>query len=310
MTLQQIHYTLVVAESRSMNRAAEKLYISQPTLTSAIRSLEEELGIKLFKRTNQGVILTNEGKDFLLQARQIYQQYELLKDKYSDRNSIKQKFKISAQHYSFATKAFVETVKKYGTSKYDLEISETRTMDVINDVGNSISEVGILFLCDYNRKYLEKLFAERNLKFIELTKASAFVYLYHEHPLAKNSSISFDELRSYPNMSFDQGENSSFYLNEEILAENDYPQTIKVNDRATMLNLMRGLNGYTLCSGFICKELNGEDYVAVPYQADSDNPNVTMEIGYIVKSNSMLSDIAQNYIEELRKNIEESKQGI
>lgn len=310
MTLQQIHYTLVVAESRSMNRAAEKLYISQPTLTSAIRSLEEELGIKLFKRTNQGVILTNEGKDFLLQARQIYQQYELLKDKYSDRNSIKQKFKISAQHYSFATKAFVETVKKYGTSKYDLEISETRTMDVINDVGNSISEVGILFLCDYNRKYLEKLFAERNLKFVELTKASAFVYLYHEHPLARNSSISFDELRSYPNMSFDQGENSSFYLNEEILAENDYSQTIKVNDRATMLNLMRGLNGYTLCSGFICKELNGEDYVAVPYQADSDNPNVTMEIGYIVKSNSMLSDIAQNYIEELRKNIEESKQGI
>lgn len=310
MTLQQIHYTLVVAESRSMNRAAEKLYISQPTLTSAIRSLEEELGIKLFKRTNQGVILTNEGKDFLLQARQIYQQYELLKDKYSDRNSIKQKFKISAQHYSFATKAFVETVKKYGTSKYDLEISETRTMDVINDVGNSISEVGILFLCDYNRKYLEKLFAERNLKFVELTKASAFVYLYHEHPLARNSSISFDELRSYPNMSFDQGENSSFYLNEEILAENDYSQTIKVNDRATMLNLMRGLNGYTLCSGFICKELNGEDYVAVPYQADSNNPNVTMEIGYIVKSNSMLSDIAQNYIEELRKNIEESKQGI
>lgn len=310
MTLQQIHYTLVVSESRSMNKAAEKLYISQPTLTSAIHSLEDELGIKLFNRTNQGVILTNEGKDFLLQARQIYQQYELLKDKYSDKNSIKQKFKVSAQHYSFATKAFVETVKKYGTGKYDLEISETRTMDVINDVGNSISEVGILFLCDYNRKYLEKLFAERNLKFTELTKANAFVYLYREHPLAKNSSISYDELTSYPNMSFDQGENSSFYLNEEILAENDYPQTIKVNDRATMLNLMRGLNGYTLCSGFICQELNGEDYVAIPYHADPNNPNVTMEIGYIVKSHSMLSDIALNYIEELKKNIEDSKRGI
>ena len=303
MTLQQIHYTLTVSECGSMNKAAEKLYISQPTLTSTIHSLENELGIKLFVRTNQGVILTNEGKDFLLQARQIYQQYEMLRDKYSDKNNLRQKFKVSAQHYSFATKAFVETVKKYGTKKYDLEISETRTMNVIEDVGNSISEVGILFLCDYNRKYLEKLFAERGISFHRLTTARAFVYLYRRHPLANKESITFEDLKDYPNMSFDQGENSSFFLNEEILTENEYPQTIKVNDRATMLNLMRGLNGYTLCSGIICKELNGSDYVAVPYE-DSINPNVEMEIGYIVKSHSMLSDIAMNYIDELKKYIE------
>ena len=304
MTLQQIHYVLTVSENGSMNRAAEKLYISQPTLTSTIHSLENELGIKLFNRTNQGVILTNEGKDFLLQARQIYQQYEMLRDKYSDKNNLRQKFKVSAQHYSFATKAFVETVKKYGTKKYDLEICETKTMNVIDDVGNSISEVGILFLCDYNRKYLEKLFAERGISFQRLTTARAFVYLYWRHPLAKKESITFEDLKDYPNMSFDQGENSSFFLNEEILTENDYPQTIKVNDRATMLNLMRGLNGYTLCSGIICKELNGPDYVAVPYEDNSINPNVEMEIGYIVKSHSMLSDIAMNYIDELKKYIE------
>ncbi len=304
MTLQQIHYVLTVSENGSMNRAAEKLYIPQPTLTSTIHSLENELGIKLFNRTNQGVILTNEGKDFLLQARQIYQQYEMLRDKYSDKNNLRQKFKVSAQHYSFATKAFVETVKKYGTKKYDLEICETKTMNVIDDVGNSISEVGILFLCDYNRKYLEKLFAERGISFHRLTTARAFVYLYWRHPLAKKESITFEDLKDYPNMSFDQGENSSFFLNEEILTENDYPQTIKVNDRATMLNLMRGLNGYTLCSGIICKELNGSDYVAVPYEDNGSNPNVEMEIGYIVKSHSMLSDIAMNYIDELKKYIE------
>ena len=304
MTLQQIYYVLTVSECGSMNRAAEKLYISQPTLTSTIHSLENELGIKLFNRTNQGVILTNEGKDFLLQARQIYQQYEMLRDKYSDKNNLRQKFKVSAQHYSFATKAFVETVKKYGTKKYDLEICETKTMNVIDDVGNSISEVGILFLCDYNRKYLEKLFAERGISFHRLTTARAFVYLYWRHPLAKKESITFEDLKDYPNMSFDQGENSSFFLNEEILTENDYPQTIKVNDRATMLNLMRGLNGYTLCSGIICKELNGSDYVAVPHEDNGSNPNVEMEIGYIVKSHSMLSDIAMNYIDELKKYIE------
>ncbi len=304
MTLQQIYYILTVSECRSMNKAAERLYISQPTLTSAVRSLENELGITLFTRTNQGVVLTGEGQSFLQDARQIYQQYELLRDKYSGKDGLRQRFKVSAQHYSFATKAFVETVKKYGAYSYDLEISETRTMEVIEDVGNSISEVGILFLSDYNRKYLGKLLREKGLVFHELVKASAFVYLYKEHPLAGNSSITFEELKDYPNMSFDQGEGSSMFLVEEILADNDYPQTIKVNDRATMLNLMRGINGYTLCSGIISEELNGSDYVAIPYADDSDNPNVVMEIGYIVKERSVLSDIARDYIAELRRYFE------
>ena len=304
MTLQQIFYALTVSECGSMNRAAEKLYISQPTLTSAIRSLENELDIRLFSRTNQGVKLTAEGMNFLRDARQIYQQYELLKDRYGEKEKMKQKFKVSAQHYSFATKAFVETVKKYGAYEYELEISETRTMDVINDVGNSIAEVGILYLSDYNRKYLEKLFRERGLIFRELVKASAFVYLYREHHLAGKSQISFEDLKDYPNMGFDQGEGGSLYLSEEILSDNDYPQTIRVNDRATMLNLMRGLNGYTLCSGIICEELNGSDYVAVPYADDSSNPNVVMEIGYIIKKDSILSDIARDYINELVKYFE------
>lgn len=304
MTLLQIYYALTVSESGSMNQAAEKLYISQPTLTSAIHALEEEVHITIFNRTSRGVSLTNEGKDFLLQARQIYQQYELLQDKYSSPDKIHHKFKVSAQHYSFATKAFVETVKKYGTSKYNLEISETRTMDVINDVGSSNSEIGILYLSNYNRKYLQKLFNEKNLEFHRLVKANAFVYLYKKHPLAKNKSITFEQLKEYPNMSFDQGENSSFYLGEEILGQNEYPRTIKVNDRATMLNLMRGLNGYTLCSGIISEELNGTDYVAVPYQADRKNPNAVMEIGYIIRSHTILSDIAENYINELNQYFE------
>jgi len=304
MTLQQIYYALTVSDSGSMNSAAEKLYISQPTLTSAIHALEEELHITIFNRTSRGVSLTNEGKDFLLHARQIYQQYELLIDKYSSPDQIHHKFKVSAQHYSFATKAFVETVKKNGTSKYNLEISETKTMDVINDVGNSNSEIGILYLSNYNRKYLQKIFLEKNLEFHRLVKANAFVYLYKKHPLAKNKSIAFDQLKDYPNMSFDQGENSSFYLGEEILGQNEYPRTIKVNDRATMLNLMRGLNGYTLCSGIISEELNGNDYVAVPYQADKKNPNTVMEIGYIIRSHTILSDIAEDYINELKKYFE------
>ena len=174
MTLQQIRYALTAAEQGSMNKAAEILYISQPTLTTAVRSLENEVGVRLFNRTNQGITMTAEGRDFLMQARQIYQQYELLKDKYAS-GQVRKKFKVSCQHYSLAAKAFVETVKKYGTGKFDFEISETRTMDVITDVGSAVSELGILFISDYNRRYLEKLFKERELTFTGLVTVQAFV---------------------------------------------------------------------------------------------------------------------------------------
>ena len=301
MTLQQLLYVVTVSKEGSMNQAAEKLYISQPTLTFAIRSLEKELHIQIFNRSSHGVTVTNEGREFLTYARQIYQQYELLAERYENPEERRRKFKVSAQHYSFATKAFVETVKKYGTAKYDFAISETKTMHVIEDVGNSISEIGILYLSSYNRRYLTKLFDEWNLEFHKLSDCDAFVYLYKEHPLAKQKSITYEELKHFPNMSFDQGLDASLYTAEEILVENEFPQTIKVNDRATMLNLMRGLNGYTLCSGVICQELNGDDYVAVPYEADADNPNSVMEIGWISRKHTILSEIGQNYIRELEE---------
>ena len=273
MTLQQLLYVLTVSDEGTMNKAAEKLYVSQPTLTSAIRSIEQELHIQIFNRTSHGVTLTNQGREFLTYARQLYQQYELLKNRYEDVSMRRNKFRVSCQHYSFATKAFVQTVRQFGTSKYDFAISETKTMQVIEDVGNSLSEIGILYLSNYNRHFIEKQFEEWNLEFHHLTYCNAYVYLYKEHPLAKQESITYDELLSYPNMTFDQGDSPALYTAEEILIENEFPQTIQVNDRATMLNLMRGLNGYTLCSGIISQDLNGNDYVVVPYEANIENPN-------------------------------------
>lgn len=300
MTLQQLNYVLTISEYGSMNRAAEKLYISQPTLSLAVKDLEEELNIKIFKRIPRGVILTKEGNDFIIRARQIYQQTELLKNRYADKKEIKRTFSVSTQHYSFATKAFVEMVKKYDTSIYDFAIKETRTMEVINDIEKLSSEIGILYLSNFNRKYIMKLFDEADIEFHHLTNCDAFVYIYRKHPLAKNRSITFEELQDYPCLSFDQGSVDSLYLAEEILGENEYKRTIKTNDRATMLNLMVGLNAYTLCSGIICEELNGSDYIAVPFQADEDNPNTVMEIGYITKKYSEISELGYDYIMELK----------
>ena len=304
MTLLQMYYAIVTSETGSMNKAAEKLYISQPTLTSAIKELESETGITIFTRSNRGVSLTKEGDEFLKHAKQIYLQYEMLKEKFGPTGTIKKLFSVSCQHYSFATKAFVETVKKYESDKYELAILETRTMNVIDDVGSSKSDVGILYLSENNRKQILKLIEENDCVFHPIVSCDAYVYLYKNHPLANQESISFSQLKSYPCLSFDQGEYDRSYLAEEILSENTYSQIIKLNDRSTALNLMIGLNGYMLCSGIICEELNGSDFVVIPYKEDKENPNSKMEIGYITKKHGVLSNIAQTYIQEVYRYFE------
>lgn len=300
MTFTQLHYLITIAETKSLNKAAEQLYVSQPSLTSAVKELEKELGITLFHRSGRGVTLTNDGTEFLLYAKQIYGQYETVLEKYGEGGNIKKKFGVSTQHYSFAVKAFVDMAKEFDMSQYEFAIRETKTAEVIRDVSTLKSEVGILYLCDFNKKAIEKLLKSANLEFHHLIECQAYVYLWKGHPLANQPSIRFEELKGYPCLSFEQGDNSSFYLAEEILSTNEYSQVIKANDRATMLNLMVGLNGYTLCSGIICEELNGDDFIAVPFEDDEENPNSVMEIGYIVRKNTILSQMGEKYLEKLR----------
>ena len=239
MTLQQLTYLVTVADCGNITEAAEKLFISQPSLSAAIHNLEKEMGVTAFTRSNKGVTVTREGEELLSFARMLLEQADNMKEHFGNEEKRVPKFSVSCQHYSFATKTFVDTVKKYGTSKYDFAISETKTMHVIEDVGNSLSEIGILYLSNYNRRFMMKQFDEWNLEFHKLADCDAFVYLYKGHPLAKKKSITYEELLPYPNMTFDQGDNPSMYTAEEILVENEFPRKIQVNDRATMLNLMR-----------------------------------------------------------------------
>ena len=300
MTLQQLRYVITISETGSLNKAAELLYVAQPSLTGAVKELEKELGITIFHRSGRGVSLTNEGLEFITYARQVYYQYETLMGKYGKAGKRRKKFGVSAQHYSFAVKSFVETVKQFDAEKYDFAIRETTTKDVIDDVLTSKSEIGILYLSDFNRKAIEKILKRNELEFHPLTECDAYVYMWKGHPLADKESVGFDELADYPCLSFEQGAEASFYFAEEIFSTNEYPRTVKATDRATMLNLMVGLNGYTLCSGIICEELNGSDYIAVPLKTE-DAADGKMEIGYIVKKETVLSSVGELYIKELCK---------
>lgn len=296
MTLNQLHYVITVADCRSMNEAAKHLFISQPSLSAAVKELETEIGIEIFKRNNRGISVTPKGAEFLGYARQVVEQYELVQSRYVEKRNVKKKFSVSMQHYSFAVDAFVKMVKQFGMDEYEFAVHETRTYEVIEDVKNFKSELGILYINNFNRKVLTKLFKEYELEFHEILQCGIYVYLWKGHPLAEKNEISLEELGEYPCLSFEQGNNNSFYFAEEVLSTYEYKRLIKANDRATMLNLMVGLNGYTLCCGIICEELNGSDYRAVPLKSDE-----IMTIGYLKRRGTAVSPLGQKYLEEIAK---------
>ena len=293
MTLQQLQQIITIADSGSMNEAAKKLFISQPSLSAAVKELEKEIGIGIFVRSNRGIVITPEGEEFLGYARQIIEQYQLLEKRYIEKKT-KKKFSVSMQHYTFAVKAFVEMVKKVGMEEYDFSIHETRTWDVIENVRYFKSELGVLYLNDYNALIMQKMFKENGLEFTELFQCETYVYLWSGHPLANQKQISMKELEEYPCLAFDQGKNGAAYFAEEMKSTYDYKRIIHADDRATLLNLMVGLNAYTLCSGIICEELNGPDYRAIPLVETEK-----MRIGYIKRKGARISPMGEIYIREL-----------
>ena len=296
MTLVQLKYVITVAGQNSLNDAAKMLFISQPSLSSAIRSLERAIGFDIFIRSKTGITLTTKGTEFIGYAKSVMEQYELLDAKYIAQTKVKKNFSVSMQHYTFAVNAFVELVKQYGMDAYEFEVHETKTYEVIENVRNHKSEIGILYLNDFNKKVLHKLFAEYGLQFEPLLECGVYVYMWKGHPLAERKEIALEELDEYPCLGFAQGEHNSFYFAEEVLCTYQYKRFIRANDRATLLNLMVGLNGFTLCSGIICEDLNGKDYCAVKLRSDE-----RMTIGYISRKDAPVSAIGQKYLEEIAK---------
>lgn len=302
MTISQLVYVITVAESSSMNEAAKKLFISQPSLSMSIRELEEEIGVEIFRRSNRGISITPEGEEFIGYARAVVEQYELVEAKYITGEKQKKHFSVSAQHYAFAVDAFAKMVEQFGMYEYEFAFYETKTYDVIQDVKNFKSEIGILYLNDFNRKVLTKLFDESGLEFHAIADCGAYVYMHKSHPLSNKDKLRIEELADYPCLSFEQGNNNSFYFAEEMMSTYQYKQLIKINDRATGLNLMVGLNGYTICSGVLCEELNGSDYCAVKLDSDEQ-----MTVGYIVRKDMTISELGKKYLEEISKLMENSE---
>lgn len=296
MTLTQMLYAVKISETKSMNKAASELFVTQPALSSTIRDLEDEIHTTIFIRTSKGIVITTEGEEFLSYARQMLELSNMMEERFVSPKEVKKRFSVSMQHYSFAVDAFIELAKEFKIGEFELAVHETKTHEVIDNVKNFRSELGILYINDFNRKAMQKIFSESELEFVPLFECGISVYLYKKHPLAKSKKINFDELSEYPFLTFEQGDRNSFYFSEEVFSLMEHKQTIRTDDRATMLNLMVGMNGYTLCSGIISGELNGGNYVSIPLDTDEQ-----MAIGYIKRKNIPLSILGNKYIDILKK---------
>ena len=300
MTLQQLRYIIKIVECGSISEAAKQLFISQPSLSNAVKELESELGIEIFYRTAKGISLSVDGREFLSYARQVIEQIELLEHRYLGKKPSKQLCSVSTQHYAFAVNAFVNLLKALDVDEYEFTLRETRTYEIIEDVKNLRSELGIIYLSNFNEKVLIKLLKENHLTFNLLFEAAPHVFISSLHPLAGETKVSLEDLDDYPFLAFEQGEYNSFYFSEEILSTFPRKKTIHVSDRATLFNLLIGLNGYTICTGVLSSDLNGDNIISVPLETDE-----RMRVGWIVNEQAHLSAIAMNYIAELKRVISE-----
>lgn len=302
MRIQQLHYIIKIVDTRSMNEAAKQLFITQPSLSNAVRELEKELGITIFIRNPKGITLTKDGVEFLSYARQVVEQTALLEERYKGNNKNRQLFSVSAQHYAFVVNAFVSLLKKTDMSQYELFLRETKTWDIIDDVKNFRSEIGVLFLSTYNRDVLTKLLDDNRLSVVPLFKAHPHIFVSKSHPLAGRKQVKLEELTDFPYLSYDQGIHNSFYFAEEMFAQLEHQKSIVVSDRATLFNLLIGLDGYTIATGILNSNLNGDNIISIPLESDDE-----IDLVYIKHEQANLSKMGERFIQYLLDEVQPDK---
>lgn len=297
MTLQQLKYLIEVADKGSINKAAKSLYISQPSLSNAIRELEEEVNITIFNRTNRGVVLTDEGAEFLAYARKVVEQAKLL-ERFVEKRPLKQRFGVSTQHYSVAILSFSELIKEYGTESYEFWLRENKVHEIIKDVRDYRSEVGIVYLNKLNERTIKKHLEDNNLEFEELFVAKPMILVSKDNPLANKDEVALEDLIDYPCLSYGQDEYNLFYFSDEILSTILHTKNIKVSERATLVHLISSLNGYSISTGIISNRLKNTGIVSVKLKVDN-----FVKVGFIINKNRIMSHLGKKYIEILKRNV-------
>ena len=295
MTLNQMTYFKTLAETGHMGQAAEKLFLSQPSLSAAIKELETELDITIFERTGRGIRLSADGAAFIRGAVALLEQADDLKARFSAQPpEAPRSFSLSAQHYSFVADAFVEIMRGMSENRYSLTLREGRTLEIIDDVCERKSELGVLFLSASNRRPLTRLFASRGLDFRAIKQVEPHVFIRPEHPLSGHQRLSPRHLQDYPYICYEQGEVSPVFFSEELMVERCRPRVVHVSDRATMENVIAQTDAYTIGTGYIIPTFTGVGMSSIPLDTDEQ-----MEIGILTLREAGLSPLASDFVKVL-----------
>lgn len=296
MTLQNLRYIISIAETGSITEASKRLFISQPSLSNAVKEVEKEIHFPIFTRTSLGITVTAKGLEFIGYARQVIQQMNVLQDTYITMRPQKTYFSVSTQHYVFATNAFVDMIRKYGQERYEFCLNETQTYQILENVKNHISELGIIYLSNTNEIVIRRTLEDMHLEFRPLFTVKPHVALYVNHPLADHTSLKLIDLIEYPRLKFLQGNYESSFFSEELYSSLPVDKEIRVSDRAAMINMMIGLNGYSISTGIFPKYMQGDAIKGIPLHEKE-----RMTVGYVVNAGQTLSDLGTMYIRALKQ---------
>ena len=296
MTLLQLLYFETLARMLHYTHAAQELHISQPSLSNAVKEVEKEIHFPIFTRTSRGITVTAKGLEFIGYARQVIQQMNVLQDTYITMRPQKTYFSVSTQHYVFATNAFVDMIRKYGQERYEFCLNETQTYQILENVKNHISELGIIYLSNTNEIVIRRTLEDMHLEFRPLFTVKPHVALYVNHPLADHTSLKLIDLIEYPRLKFLQGNYESSFFSEELYSSLPVDKEIRVSDRAAMINMMIGLNGYSISTGIFPKYMQGDAIKGIPLHEKE-----RMTVGYVVNAGQTLSDLGTMYIRALKQ---------
>lgn len=303
MTIQHLRYVLTVAGCGSMTEASKRLYISQPSLSEAIRNIEREAGITIFNRSRAGITLTKEGVEFISYAEQVVQQMDLMEAKYGEGRPKKKRFCVSTHHYAFSADAFADTACQFDDGNYEFILNETETYQIMQDVKSRFSEIGVLFLSDSNAKVIHNHLRKLDLEFHQLHVRSPFVFLGENHPLAGSESISFRDLEDYPRITFLQTHRTTADFDEELFSDIPVAKEIKVSDRMAKEEIILRMNAYEICSGIFPRYLRRDEIISVPLKEGE-----RMRIGYITRMDQKLTKMGSTFVALLNEYLKQRRE--
>ena len=294
MNIQQLRYVVAIANSGTFREAAEKMYVSQPSLSIAVRDLEKELGFKIFHRTSSGTFLTRRGMEFYEKAQELVKGFDIFQNHYTNLVEEKAEFSIASQHYDFLPPLITAFARCYPKDK-NFRIFESTTVQILDEVAQGHSEIGIIYLNNQNTKGMMQRIDKLGLEVVDLIPFQTHIYLRADHPLAGKEELTMEDLADLPTVRFTQEKDEYLYYSENFVDTSASSQMFNVTDRATLNGILERTDAYATGSGFL--DSNSVNGITVIRLQD----NLENRMVYVKREEVELSPIGAAFVAVMEK---------